>query len=393
MKRAIASLFLALSIWPCLAQSATMAELEARLQTMEEELNFIKENDEQAHEAIGDIKQNMTVAGYSDASYIIDSRDNTRPTFHLHHLSLFFKQKLNKNWRFFSEIEFEDAPKFGDIDTITVLDCGPDGICGGGGSADDSAKTINTLNEAEGKIFTEAFNLDYTWRPYASFRVGRFFTPAGIWSIDHYPPFVSTQERPRHIRKIFPQTTDGAMVYGIIEISNHFVSYDAYISNGEGNSAHEDQNTHKAFGLRLGIDLPYLDNTNIGTTLYNDLLNDGSDKTAFGLHAKLLYNNYEIQTEYADALLNPASGSNYHMQGYYLQGQYHFSHWNLGLRYDYYTQDTSQASDEITNTLFTSYHITENLNVKLEHHIVELEDPAHQDYQKTIISINANLGN
>jgi len=389
MKRALAIMLLVCGIWPLAALSATMAELEERLQSLENEIILINERDDSIHEAV---TREMTVAGYTDAAYIYDSRDSTRPSFHLHHMSLFFKKQLSNNWRFFSEIEFEDGPKFEAGEPISILNCGADNICGGVGAADDTVTSINTLSNAEGKIFSEAFNLDFAWRSYANLRIGRFFTPAGIWSIDHYPPFVATQLRPRHIRNIFPQTTDGIMLYGITPIANHFVSYDLYISNGEGNASHEDLNTHKAVGLRLNIDLPYFDNFNLGTTLYQDVLNDNSDKIATGLHAKIRKGNYELQAEYADALLKPQSGNNYHTKGYYLQGLYNINHWDLGLRYDYYNANNQLAVDEITRTLFASYHISENLNLKLEHHFINFEDPATDDYNKTIFSINASLG-
>jgi hypothetical protein len=182
-------------------------------------------------------------------------------------------------------------------------------------------------------------------------------------------------------------------MYGITEIADHFVSYDFYISNGEGNTAHEDMNSNAATGLRLNVDLPYLDNTTIGTSLYHDVLNDGRDKTAVGLHTQLRQDNYELQAEYADALLKPDTGSKYHSRGYYLQGLYRFNNWGAGLRYDYYNYDTRLAVDEITRSLFANYHLSENLTLKLEHHIINYESPSIEDYNKTILSINAYLGN
>ena len=387
MKLVIISLVLTVALWPLIAQSATSAELGARLQALEEDIRILTENEASAHE---NVNQTMSVAGYTDAAYVVDSRNRISPSFHMHHLSLFFKQQISQTWHFFSEIEFEHTPNFGAGDPVSVLvDCGVDTSCG---TPDDTYATINTLSDAEGKIFTEALNLDFTWRTYASFRLGRFFTPAGIWSIDHYPPFVTTQERPRHIRKIFPQTTDGLMVYGIAPVFNHFVSYDFYTSNGEGNVAQTDMNNHKAVGLRLNIDLPYLNNFTIGTTFYHDVLNDGTDKRAFGTHTKIRQGDYELQAEYANALMKPEAGNSYRRQGYYMQGLYQLHKWTLGLRYDYYDSQTNLAVNEVTHTLFANYHITESIILKLEQHSVDFEDPAVEDYYKTIISIAASLG-
>jgi len=384
VKQVIATLYLALCLCPVITRAATTDELEARLQALQEELRTITQ-----YETSNQQDQGMTVAGYTDAAYTVDSRNTISPTFYLHHLSLFFKQEISQQWRFFSEVEFEDTPQFSTGDPITVLNCGPDKICG---TADDTYTTINTLGTSEGTIFTEALNLDFSWRAFASLRLGRFFTPAGIWSIDHYPPFVATQERPRHIRKIFPQTTDGLIVYGIVPVLSHFVSYDLYVGNGEGNTSYEDQNNHKALGLRLNLDLPYLNNFTVGTSLYHDVLNDGTDKKAFGAHAKIRQGDVELQSEYANALLEPVAGNSYRKQGYYLQGLYQINNWTLGLRYDFYDSQTSLKVNETTRSVFVNYHITENLNLKLESHAIKLQDPALEDYHKTIISINASLG-
>ena len=385
MKQAIATLYLALCLCPAITQAATTAELEARLQALQEEIRAITQ-----YETSNRQDQGMTVAGYTDAAYTVDSRNSISPSIHLHHLSLFFKQEISQKWRFFSEIEFEDTPQFETGNPVSVLvDCGIDTMCG---TPDDTYTTINTLGTSEGKIFTEALNLDFSWRAYASFRIGRFFTPAGIWSIDHYPPFVATQERPRHIRKIFPQTTDGITLYGITSVFTHFVSYDLFAGNGEGNSSQEDQNNHKALGLRLNLDLPYLNNFTVGTTLYYDILNDGTDKNAFGMHTKIRQGDVELQAEYANGLLKPMIGNSYRKLGYYLQGLYQLDNWTLGLRYDFYDSQTRLKVNETTRSLFVNYHITENLNLKLEQHATDFQDPAVENCYKTIISINASLG-
>ena len=110
-------------------------------------------------------------------------------------MSLFFTKDFGNGWSFFSEVEYEDGPKFEGDGT--------------------------TLSSQDGKIFLESVNMTYLHKPDLSARVGRFFTPAGIWSVDHYPPFVGTQLRPQHIRKIFPQVIDGAGVFGSLTLKDN----------------------------------------------------------------------------------------------------------------------------------------------------------------------------
>lgn len=386
MKRRLIAAFV-IGFWSHASLSATDAETDIRLQKIEDRLNLIDDREAYMNE---NLHKSMSVSGYADAAFAVDSRKDVNPSFQVHHLSLFFTQDISRHWNFFSEIEFEDAPQFEGTDPITVWDCGADNICGNG---DDTQTTINTLSSGQGKIFAEAVNMNLKWRPTANFRIGRFFTPAGIWSIDHYPPFVATQLRPKHIRKIFPQTTDGLMFYGIASLLNHFLSYDFYIGNGEGNAASVDMNTNKAAGLRLEMDLPFFHETTVGTSYYQEIMNDETDKTATGLHAKIRDGGYEIQTEYAEASLKPATGNPYHRRGYYVQGQYRWMDWSIGLRHDYYDQNTGLDTAETTRSIFGSYYINQDMNIKLEHHIVELADPGSEDYNTTILSLNANLGN
>lgn len=377
-------------LWSQASLSATDMATDARLRNIEERLNLLDDRENFLNE---NLHKSMSVSGYADAAFTVDSRKDVNPSFQMRHLSLFFTQDINESWHFFSEIEFENAPQFEAGTPMTVWNCGPDNICGGAGAADDTQTTINTLSTSQGTIFTEAVNMNLKWRPTVNFRIGRFFTPAGIWLIDHYPPFVATQIRPKHIRKIFPQTTDGLMLYGITSVMKHFISYDFYIGNGEGNTASADMNTNKASGLRLEMDLPFFHETTIGGSFYKAVQNDGTDKTAAGLHAKIRDAGYEIQTEYADASLKPTAGSSYHRRGYYIQGQYRIRNWSIGLRHDFYNPDTNLDTAETTRSVFGSYYINQDMNIKLEHHIVHLADPTSDDYNMTLLSLNANLGN
>jgi len=152
-----------------------------------------------------EIENNITISGYADVEYRGSSEPGINEEFRMHHLSLFFSKQFDNNVKFFSEIEYEDTPKF-------------EGKNDGSGD----------LETASGKIFVEALNFDWNYSQHLNIRAGRFFTPAGIWSEDHYPPFVTTQERPLHIRKIFPQLIDGLSLFGSTEFTtNHFFNYTA----------------------------------------------------------------------------------------------------------------------------------------------------------------------
>lgn len=369
-----------LALLPGLGFSANINEVSERVETLEGSIELLEEANAEMR---SEIDNRMQISGYVDVEYIRKKKDGSAAShgFRMHHLSLFFKKKISDKWRFFSEIEYEDAPKFDNEGGGKVtVDTG-----GGTGTAD-----VFDLGDANGKIFVEAVNMDYLWKPEAIFRFGRFFTPAGLWSVDHYPPFVSMQERPRHIRRIFPQLVDGAMVYGTMGMGTHFVSYDAFVGNGEGNNGHGDSDTGKAMGLKVSavLAMPMFSHLEVGGTAYHDTDYQGSEKTktAFGVHAKAKMMDFALQTEAAYAKFEDSSAET--RKGYYAQLAYEPNQWSGGYRYDYYNVGSSTV-DRVVHALFVNYRFNTNLVVKVEHHMQTEDNKA--DEAKTIFSVVSYL--
>jgi len=359
----------ALALLPGLGFGANINEVSERVETLEGSVELLEEANAELRK---DLDDRLRVSGYVDVEYIIQKdKDNT---FRMHHMSLFFQKKISDKWKFFSEIEYEDTPKFSasgakDADGNYVLDSG-----------------------GEGKIFVEAVNLDYNFLPQAIFRFGRFFTPAGIWSVDHYPPFVSTQERPGHIRNIFPQLVDGAMVYGTLNLGGHYLNYDFYYVNGEGNTGKKDKNADKAMGLKASaiLNVPMFSHLEVGGTGYfdpEDSKNGDQEKTALGVHAKLKYTDFILQTEAAFAQFSGDTSDKATRSGYYAQFIWEPAMWSLGVRHDNY-YDRSNSDAKVTNSVFANYRFNTNLVVKVEHHII---DNAGTDDNKTVFSVVSYL--
>lgn len=359
-----------LSCLPGFAWAADNDELQAQLNDLKDEIAILQDQLEETN--ISSANQ-MRISGYTDLEYHNSSAPNTEPGFRLHHMSLFFEKRITDKWKFFSEIEYEDGPfleyEFVDDDT--------DSECKG----------------CFGKIFLEAVNFTYAWDPKAQFRGGRFFTPAGIWSIDHYPPFVPTQLRPQHIRKIFPQVIDGVTILGTLPLGNTFINYDVYLGNGEGNSGSKDGNSAKAVGGKISLLFPTLKYLEIGGSIYNDTWNDDTEKEAVGAHLKVKFWDFTLQAEYATATYTPVNTASYDRSGYYAQLLYDFRNWTIGGRYDVFDPEEGSQSESIDNAVFINYHVNESIVVKLEHHMFELEDPNLEDFYHTIGSVVIYLGN
>ncbi len=318
----------------------------------------------------------VDVSGYVDVEYYGSSDEGAKEGFRMHHLSLFFTKQFNDRMRFFSEIEYEDAPKFV-------------GTNDGSGS----------LKEAEGKVFVEAVNFDYRYSQELSFRVGRFFTPVGIWSEDHYPPFVTTQDRPLHIRKIFPQLVDGASVYGTHTFGDDiFFKYVAYLGNGESKtSGKKDDNSEKAVGLRLNLHLPLADEFFFGLNAYKDsdeTASGGADKFAWGLHGKLRIDNFTFQTEWAQSDLEYQDNltADDEQDGFYFQTAYQRDKWTYGHRYDKFDDSALDMNDVTRNSVFANYQYNANVVLKFEHHWDNYSLSGIDNSSSYVFSIAAYLG-
>lgn len=342
------------------------------------------ENDESIAESVAEelrleLENKIKISGYTDVEYHLPS--NANHGFRLHHLSLFFQKQLDEKWRFFSEIEYEDAPLI-EAETQTV---------------DIGGTEYDILTgEAGGKIFVEAVNIDWSWRSFAMFRWGRFFTPAGIWSVDHYPPFVPTQIRPAHIRKIFPQTAEGMDIFGSIKLGSAFAKYDFYVSNGEGNDAASDNNKDKAVGTRMELQFPSLMNLSLGGSYYHDHSTADSHllKQAFGAHLKFKMGDLYSQTEAAYARFGSHHDHAMKMpslSGYYSQWFYELGEWRFGYRFDNFNKNRQTGDELLTHSVFANYHFTRSVLFKIEQHWYENKLKASASSTGMILSILAYL--
>ena len=334
-----------------------LEELKARIEVLEAET---EDTDRR-------FSEQMEISGYADTEYIITDKSTDDDGVRVHHLNFHFMKQLDKKWKMFSEIEFEDGPKIGEEDS--------------GGN----------IENKEGLIFVEIFTIDYAHDQALNMRFGRYLTPGGIWNVDHYPPFVSTQERPQHIRKIFPQVLDGLQVHGTTDLGGAVTDYILYVGNGSGNTGHGDGNANKAYGGRLRFKLPA--DVELGLSGMRERNNSGVAETAIGFDLKYRWKKLRLQAEYANGAYKPLSGVDYHRVGYYGQAIYGIGKWDLIYRYDWYDADGSVLDgDKVVNSFALNYRFTPSVVGKVETHFNEFEDETKENYNKTLLSIVVYLG-
>ncbi|MDH5326278.1 MAG: hypothetical protein OEZ68_08710 [Gammaproteobacteria bacterium] len=348
-------------------------QLRRSQQEQEEKLNKLLDDNTVAQEMGMDLEKQLQsrvkLSGYADVEYRQSSLEGSNDGFRLHHFSLFVSKNISERWRLFSEVEYEDGP-FIDF---------------GGGS---------NCSNCSGQLFLEAMNIDYLYTTAMNLKAGRFYTPAGIWLTDYYPPYVATQERPAHIRQIFPQYIDGAMVFGNPAIGNAFLNYNLYVGNGESAAGAGDNNSSKSVGMRAAL---VFDRWELGGSYYRDTINDGMDgvaKSVVGAHAKAQGAGFTFQTEYAYGTYKRPNGDEYDKDGYYGQLLYNKNQYVIGYRFDrfvdYKILPPRQREKYLIHSAIFNYRVSNELVLKLEHHVVDSSVSAN--YNSTILSIAVHLG-
>jgi hypothetical protein len=376
----IACLAVVLLFSPANLFAGEVDDLKRDMERTQTRLDILEAEDDHQNEKYQHL---FELSGYGDGEYKITDQPGKNNEFRVHHLSIFFIKQISNRWRMFSEIEYEDAPKIGEEETVTIID------------GNGVPQTFTVTEHKDGKIFVEVFTLEFYLNQYLNFRLGRFLTPGGIWNVDHYPPFVLTQERPQHIRKIFPQLQDGLQTLGSVNMAGVSTDYTFYVSNGQGHSAHGDHNENKAWGPRLKFSLPFFTRTEVGTSYYRESdTNDDDDYRAIGADLLLRWNDWKFQGEYAKGYTNfDAGGRDDHRTGYYGQLEYNIRKWTLGYRYDWYDPSRNTDDDRKTiNTLAVNYHFTPYVVGKVENHWVDPQDSAKDNYHLAILSVAVYLG-
>jgi len=346
------------------AQAASSADLEAKIKKLEDRIDELEMNSSINSEESADIDRRLSelvsISGYADVELILSDRKEDTSRFRIHHFSLFIEKELNESWQIFSEIEFEDAPFI-------------------------EADSSGALTDAEGKILVEQVYTDYSFSHHGALRMGRYLTPAGIWLVNHYPPFVPTQLRPKHIRRIFPQYLDGVQLFGDIALSDSLLTYALYVGNGEGNAGAGDGNDEKAVGGRIAL-MPYgLADVQVGLSTMTDTDNNDTRKTAYGVDLKGRLGGLRVQGEYAMATFDPSGLPSHERSGYYLQAQYDLGLFTLVGRYDTYDPNDSVSDDGVVvSTAAVNYHWSPTIVSKIEANSYDYETDS--DYVEWIVS-------
>lgn len=337
-------------------------DLKARVEKLEAE-------EEEKGYKLGLFSGRVKISGYADTEYIITDEESENDGFRLHHFSLFFTADVHRQWRFFSEVEFEDAPFI------------------------EAKRTSDDPKVVQGEFFVEQLFIEYHPSLNWNLRFGRLLTPIGIWNIFHYPPYVPTQRWPLMVRRLFPETSDGVQFRYSRELFGYRLDSHFYLANGTGNPGGLDRNENKAVGLRLNYSLDLFNGFDIGASYYRDKDNSDVTRNTFAAHMLLNYSNLEMQAEFADRNNSPRGSPGFNDRSFYVQLLYDIGRWTVAGRYDWLDEDDTLPDNEHTRyTAALNYHFAYNVVTKAEYNRNEFNDPAKSDFNEVILSIVLALG-
>jgi hypothetical protein len=359
----------------CRAGDERLLEIEKELDGLKEENRALKKrvdeiegSEEEIRHSFSILSKLVEVSGYADAEFSLTDEDGENSKFRIHHLSLFFTKDIQKEWKLFTEIEYEDAPFI------------------------ESSSAADTVATSQGKLFVEQMYIEYHPAFDWDVRVGRFLTPAGIWSIYHYPPYVPTQRRPLQVRRIFPQVADGVQLRNSFSLGGSFDTH-LYVANGAGNPGRLDRNEHKAIGARVNYAANVLGGFELGGSYYGERDNDGIKRNSYGAHLLVTRSAFKLQSEYAYRRNDQQTLTDFNDKGFYAQLTYDIGRWTVAARYDWYDpNDTDPKNDQFRYTGAVNYHFAHNVVGKVEYNRNEFDDPASDDFNEVIFAIVVAIG-
>jgi len=364
-KYGIPFLLLALFIFIVAGTASAAQSLQDQIDELKDRLEI---NEARIDEGEHNFSNLIEVGGYADMGYLATDKPGENNRFRVHSLNLQIKKKIDETWSFFSEIEFEGGP---------IID--PD------------------EGREEGGISIESLVIQAAVNDQFNFRAGRNLTPAGIWNVNHYSPFVATMALPEHIHKIFPNVVDGVQVYGSHELGSTPVDYAVYAGNGTDEPGMNDSNENKLVGARVKFHLPGAIELGFSGLTGKDkqTATQKYDRDSYGVDLKFHLNKFSFQGEYARAVIDDQispTATDFDRIGFYGQGIYDIGRKvALVYRYDWYEADDTDKTSKIrTNTVAINYHFSPAVVGKLENH---WKDPSSgENYIQTIASVAIYFG-
>jgi len=255
------------------AGTPDLAKLAAELEEQKKELAAQKAALEEAQKSVEDLHEKADSAASEDSDWThkfkiygftdvglnrvwVDDRSlvgqfvnsANATSFVIGNLNFYFDAQPIKNWRSLVELRFTNAPH-GEIANL-------------GGLAGQFKRVSTRQVDPHGATVAgemwggysviERAHIDWTPHELVKIRVGNWFTPFGIWNVDHGMPTLIAVQLPGFIQtRQMPLRQTGIQVYGNTFSGDWELGYTATISNGRQELSNFAFDDNRGFGGRL----------------------------------------------------------------------------------------------------------------------------------------------
>jgi hypothetical protein len=139
---------------------------------------------------------NFHLSGYTSAGVVLHRNQEAEAA--INEISLIMTWQNDSRLSFFGELELERPLAWNDN---------------------------QKFSRKEGHLDLERLYFDYNLSEKVNFRAGRFLTPHSRWNLLHAPPLVWTSTRPLATSLLFPEGTNGIMLFGALPYMNGAFEY------------------------------------------------------------------------------------------------------------------------------------------------------------------------
>ncbi len=170
-------------------------------------------------------------------------------SFVIGNLNLYFDAQPIKNWRSLVEIRFTNAPH-GEVKSIGGLTGQP--FARTSTEQFDPHSTSTAMPMWGGYTVIERAYVEWTQYQALKVRVGNFFTPFGIWNVDHGTPTLIALQLPGLItQEMMPLRQTGLQIYGNAFAGAWELGYAATLTNGRQELSNFAFDDNRGFGGRV----------------------------------------------------------------------------------------------------------------------------------------------
>ncbi|HEY2396005.1 MAG TPA: hypothetical protein VGH81_08540 [Rudaea sp.] len=280
----------------------------------------------------------INLGGYATASY--ENPPDAPQRLAIDNLSLFVWWEGDSRWKFFSELEFENALYSRSSDRTDV-------------------------RQENGYLSLERLYVDYALTDTTDIRAGKFLTPIGHWNLVHATPLVWTTSRPMVTTLAFPTNMTGVMVTQTLPNIGNGIDYSIYGSGGNDLRPNPDLDTFSS-AVGAHVDVPMVSGGQLGFSAadFEQSRTRPERKQLVGVDFEWSHDRYEISAEAVYRFSD--QGSSQDEKGAFVQFVAPLSGKLFGVvRYETFRAAAEQGPTQLLLTGL-NYRITHGLVLKAE---------------------------